>query len=244
VEQRLSSPAAVGLARSRTSDSNVGGVAVSKVGGGGSFGTLGSAVLVTVGAFGAGCSNGAGASGGSSPNGSDSGAETDSAAGGDTTAALSDGGAPGDSPQCPLPVAQDGICNYVPVEGATVMSTCAGGEPPTAQGGPIADGTYVLQFVTLYGGCPIEGTLITRLEICADQWQVAENYAGDAGALLVRMNFMAVVNASSVTLTPTCVANATEAASTPSYTASGAILQLIQQIDDATLVDTYQKLAP
>lgn len=208
---------------------------------------------VAVAAIASACSTGAGAGSGNSVDASsgdgeptDSFTASDSPA--DAAAAPTDGGvqgasdgfASGDSSQCSLPIEQAGVCNDVPLEGSAVTPTCVAAEPPTPGGGTIANGTYVLRSVVLYGACPSEGTFVTTWDICGNQWQVVQNDL-EAGAPTLRVNFTADMGAASVTLTATCTANINEGTSMRSYTASGSQLQFIQLVEGATSVETYQR---
>ncbi len=146
-----------------------------------------------------------------------------------------------DSSQCTAQLEEAGVCNDLTLSSSAVTPTCVAGEAPTAQGGSISDGTYVLQSVVLYGGCPAEGTFITTWSICGSAWQVAETASSEAGSSTLRVDFTADVGATSVTLTPTCLADVNEPTSVRGYTVFGEQLLSLQTIEGATSVGIYQR---
>jgi hypothetical protein len=129
-----------------------------------------------------------GTSGGSS-SGSTSG--SDSAAQGDVASSSSGGGS-----VCPLQPDGGGFsailpsptCNAVTVSGPAIVPTCASGEPPTAHGGTVPDGVYVLQSITFYGGCPDIPTntgWVTWI-VCGNAWVTEDVFPGADGGPNVR----------------------------------------------------------
>jgi hypothetical protein len=126
-----------------------------------------------------------------------------------------------------------GTCNSVEATGLGVVSTCASGEPPQAQGGAIANGVYVLESSTFYGGCPAtpEATRSTWA-ICGSEWDLADvQYLVptdlDAGILpALHANFTADVASSSVSFTAGCETETASLAARP-YTATSTQLTFI-----------------
>jgi hypothetical protein len=71
----------------------------------------------------------------------------------------------------------------VTVSGPAVVATCANGEPPTAHGGTVPDGLYVLQSTTFYGACPSipANTGWVTWIVCGDAWVTQNLFPGTDG---------------------------------------------------------------
>jgi hypothetical protein len=109
-----------------------------------------------------------------------------------------------DSPAaCLLMPTDAGTCNTLALTGTVVTRTCVAGEPPTAHGGTVEDGTYVLTSVTIYAGCPDGGReqAIDRgtWVICGDQWETVQE--GTPVGTTSNQNFTITASGSSLTST-------------------------------------------
>jgi hypothetical protein len=73
-------------------------------------------------------------------------------------------------------------CNQVTVSGPPIVPTCASGEPPTAHGGTVPDGLYVLESTTFYGGCPsiTQNTGWVTWIVCGNDWVTEDDFPGKA----------------------------------------------------------------
>jgi hypothetical protein len=136
----------------------------------------------------------------------------------------------GTTNSCTPPENDAGTCNSVQSAGPGVVSTCSSGEPPQAQGGAIANGVYVLESSTFYGGCPAtpEATSATW-SICGNKWDLADVQFLvatdlDAGTLpALHANFAVDVGSSSVGFTAGCETATATLAARP-YTATSSQL--------------------
>jgi hypothetical protein len=125
--------------------------------------------------------------------------------------------------------APDGACYSASMIGEFVTPTCVSGDPPQMQGGPIEDGTYVMQSLTYYGTCgdltPVQANwIINGSSWSAGEW-VAENpsigFIGFEGLM-----YSAVVEGSRATLCASCPIFVPLAIDRYSFTASLGTLML------------------
>jgi hypothetical protein len=170
--------------------------------------------------------------------------------GGEADSATSDGSAAQDSatadsaPADSSPDdASDGgtACNTLANIAQTITIQQVASDPPTAQGGTFADGTYAMTDVTIYTGTQgptgPSGTSKTTIQISGDTFQVVND--GTPGTRTVS----AVVSGTSVTATDTCpdstVFDETFTATTTSF-----VVYLDGGTDDAgarTVAETFTK---
>jgi hypothetical protein len=154
---------------------------------------------------------------------------------------------------CPAAENDAGTCNAIDATGPTIVSTCLSAEPPQPQGGMIEDGTYVLESIAFYGGCPStpEATSTTWL-LCGTHWDVAQLTPRsptdpDAGTLpILRLNFEVAVQLTSVSFTLACVPTDTSALDLASrqYTATSTHLTFVYPAPSfagATEVSVYAR---
>src|SRR5258708_2748006 len=112
-------------------------------------------------------------------------AEAASDAPGEDRAAIDSGGFDGSSESgdaggcvAPAPAPNGGACNGLAAQGAPVVPTCSASAVPTAEGGAIQDGTYVLETTTLYGAaCSTQTARITWV-ICGPGWSTVQDVSG------------------------------------------------------------------
>jgi len=110
----------------------------------------------------------------------------------------------GDGGACQPPLTQDGTCNSIPLRGSTIGSTCSAAPVPSPSGGPIEDGTYVLDAMTFYGTCPAKAAQQrTNWVICGGSWQAVEEIERvggnpDAGLVTERVGVSTMLQATSV----------------------------------------------
>jgi hypothetical protein len=167
-------------------------------------------------------------------------AAADVAAASDGATPAEDSGSSGDA-ACVSSELSAPECNSVVPSGPLVVSTSSSATAPTAGGGSLTDGTYVLESSTYYGGSQASETFQTTWVICGSHWDVAENFiTADGGESSLAVNYLATVQGSSVTLNPTCSSIAgNDTAMTRSFTVSGDQLTFIQSISGLTLVGSY-----
>lgn len=140
-----------------------------------------------------GSSGGADSGTGGPGSGADGAVSTDGSTGGNV-----DGGASGNDAgnggndasmggTCPAPAgipAGDGglTCNGVALQGSPMTTNCHQGPPPTAKGGTIKDGVYVLDQLDFYGdpnSCPKEQERIVW-DICGTAWSSVQDFGNGA----------------------------------------------------------------
>jgi hypothetical protein len=117
-------------------------------------------------------------------------------------------------------------CNELPAVTADVMLSSAPEQAPAAQGGTIADGTYVLMGQTWHGQSePFSVTLPgVRVQIAGTSWQEVEGAAGNAINPPRRRTNQLAASGTTLTLTRTCPSAG--APETMEYTAEGDVLTL------------------
>lgn len=117
-----------------------------------------------------------------------------------------DSGIPLDSGICGLMPVDGGLgCNTLVTTGQAIKPNCHGGGPPTAVGGSIADGHYVLTGVDYYNfntTCPQETEKIDWV-ICGNQWETVQAVGNNTS----HFNVTALVQSPKLTLTVTCPPN-------------------------------------
>ena len=152
-----------------------------------------------------------------------------------------------DAAACVHSVPAGSACNALAPEGPTVVSACAAGSPPAAHGGPIPDGSYVLESIAFYGTCPIsaEQGRITW-DICSSSWTTVQELpaapGSDAGFDLRRLGATASVQGASVVLTIGCDSSRSDpSAVTWGYTAAlGHLTVFIPTGGTDVRVDTFR----
>ncbi len=136
------------------------------------------------------------------------------------------------------------MCNMI-VPGSPIAPMCTSASPPTATGGVVTDGHYVLTSQTFYGwtssGCP-QPEAIDWL-ICGSQWEFAslQTIGGDSGGGGTGYgNYDVTEGATTLTFDETCVGSSTFA---KSYTATGATLTIYTpQTTSIIEVDTFTRM--
>ncbi len=121
------------------------------------------------------------------------------AAGDGSAAADGEAGKPtsdGGKTCAPLP-SDAGTCGAPGVMGGAVRPMCSSTTPPTAIGGAIVDGTYVLRSATYFGTCPFASPERITWAICGTSWQTTQERQG---ATTATFNLDATVMASKTTL--------------------------------------------
>lgn len=166
-------------------------------------------------------SGGSGASGGSGGFAGSGGASS----GGATSGGATSGGAAGSGGQA---------CNSVALLGSPVAETAGAGAPPTAQGGTLVDGTYVLTKLEIYGAAPGSGTRQITFAAAGGKVQVAVKSASGVD----RSNFDVTFNGSALTSKETCPGSNEY---TYAYTATANELKELIAVGAATEVSTYLK---
>jgi hypothetical protein len=190
---------------------------------------------------------------GSSANSADSGTDSPS---GDSVGAVehtaedlgpSDGAGNNDGPAdqagagggCPLTMVYAAPCNTIIPAGPVATSTCSSAALPQAQGGTIADGTYVLQNATWYGLCQPAQTVQATWVICGGLWNLGEDSSEvDAGTLQV--NYSETTTGMSVSLNPICSSQGPMAGMMRGYSAAAGTLSLFTTYGSSTLVTVYK----
>ena len=185
-------------------------------------GFFGSAFAVAVGLVACGGSsttdlfNSADAAGG----GADGAVRADGSTSGDVDGATpgSDGGNgstdAGSGGACPAPAGTtsgDGglTCNGVALQGSAVTTNCHGGPAPTAKGGTIADGLYVLDQLDFYGdanSCPKAQERIVW-DICGNKWSSVQEFG--MGAVYYNVDVSPGAVPAQLTLDLRCPTNTT-----------------------------------
>jgi hypothetical protein len=144
----------------------------------------------------------------------------------------------GSTGQCPLTEVFALPCNVLSPSGSVVTSTCSSAEPPQAQGGTVADGTYVLESVTWYGTCQPAEAVQSVWVVCGGLWDVATNAPGtDAG--LIHTNYTSAVQGTAVTLNPICSSGGSMPGVMHDYTVSGRHLAMTTSYGASILVSVY-----
>ena len=139
---------------------------------------------------------------------------------------------------CPLSEMLPPQCNPLAPSGPLVTSSCSSSEPPQAQGGTIADGTYVMQSAIWYGGCQPAATVQSTWQMCGGLWYNAESIAGsDAGTS--ETNYTSAVEGSKVILNPTCASQGGQAGLAHDFTASPGHLAVFTTYGPTVLVAEY-----
>ncbi len=177
-----------------------------------------------------------GSDAGSSPDaGSGSGSSSGSASGGGSGSGSgsSSGGASGSTTGSGSGSVEDGgACNQL-MPGAPAILSNSNGTPPTANGGTIASGTYVLTTLTTYGCGPTSsgssatfaGTFsFTATSPSTGSFELAEAYngedAGGSSSSALALSGTYTTSGSNLTLTPTCPLGRQPAVSPYTATAS------------------------
>ena len=119
-------------------------------------------------------SSSGGTSGGGS-GGSSGGGPTDSGSEGDTTAGEAGG-------ECNPTPPDDGACNSLAPSGPLVPYECISATIPTATGGTIVNGTYLLTASAFYGTpCPTPENDRDTWLVCGTTWQTAQEHTMGTG---------------------------------------------------------------
>jgi hypothetical protein len=156
-------------------------------------------------------------------------------------AASSEGGA------CHLLPTGMETCNAVPQQSATITSSCVADPLPTATGGVVEDGTYVLQSLTYYGhDCPPSPDIerITWV-VCGTQWELVEDIvAPDGGIQIVRLDLTRTSQGSMLSSNITCRPGTSQPtmADPQSYSAMPGRYSVQIKGPNGTRVDTFTKL--
>ena len=155
-----------------------------------------------------------------------------------------------DTGSCQLEITQDGTCNAVALQGATIQSTCSTAAAPVASGGTIEDGTYVLEASTYYGGCP-GATPQRRITwvICGNAWETVQEdqrVAGnpDGGLITERVGFsMVTLAAASIQARIGCwnAPGTAQPGAIWGYDATPGHLALYISTSPGVLVDSFRK---
>lgn len=96
-------------------------------------------------------------------------------------------------------------CNALTVSGDFVPETAATGTAPTAAGGPIADGTYLVTRVDVYPpSIPTSGTSKGTYQITGDQVEIVSAYSPTSPSVITNSNYSASTDGTTWTLTRTC----------------------------------------
>jgi len=129
-------------------------------------------------------------------------------------------------------------CNGVALQGSPLMTNCHNGPAPTAMGGTIRDGLYVLDQLDFYGdsnSCPKESERIVWT-ICGQNWSSVQ----DSGGGSVYYNVDAKVGAvpGSITLNLQCPSTTTVL---DHYDASNNSLTLYININGGIRLDRFKR---
>jgi hypothetical protein len=179
-------------------------------------------------------------SGGDGPTTNDSATGGDTGTGNDSPAGdgpVGPGDAAGDA-SCAVIELPSPMCNDIVASGPLVMTTTSAGTPPQPQGGAVADGTYVLQTATYYGGSPSMQTFQTTWVICGDSWDVIDNLiAADGGVTPIHVNYTASVQGSAIVLNPRCASlQSVNTSMNVSFSVSGGQLTLFQTVQGGVML--------
>jgi hypothetical protein len=124
-----------------------------------------------------------GSSSGGGSGGSSGGGPTDSGGGGDSAMGSEAGGACNPTPP------DDGACNSLAPSGPLVPYECISATIPTAEGGTIVNGTYLLTASAFYGTpCPTPENDRDTWLVCGTTWQTAQEYT--VGTTMPTLNFL------------------------------------------------------
>jgi hypothetical protein len=94
--------------------------------------------------------------------------------------------APFDAGACSLAPVDGGACNALTTSGSGITPTCVSATPPTAVGGPIYNGRYVLTAIQYYNyplACPTEVQKIDW-SICGTAWETVQVSGAQAASHL------------------------------------------------------------
>ena len=131
-------------------------------------------------------------------------------------------------------------CNTLVATGQAIKPNCSGKTPPTAVGGNILDGHYVLTAVDYYnfggGTCPMETEKIDWV-ICGTQWETVQA----VGMSTSHFNVTTLVQSPKLTLTITCPPNVNPSNWTYDVTMSGIVFYLPGP-NGSTRASTYTKM--
>jgi hypothetical protein len=151
--------------------------------------------------------------------------------------------APSDAPNdvqeagaCLLDPTDSGTCNALVASGSGIVPTCPSGTAPTASGGTIADGRYVMTSTKFYGSsgaCPTDSEAIDWV-VCGTQWETVSS-GNNAD---YNLNFTATVQSPNLTLDQTCTSTAT---ANWTYDATSTSLVFYIPIGNTVRVDTFAK---
>jgi hypothetical protein len=131
-----------------------------------------------------------------------------------------------------------GTCNTLVATGQSIKPNCHGGGPPTAVGGKIADGHYVLTGIDYYNfntTCPTELEKIDWV-ICGNQWETVQVSGNNTSHDNITANVMSPKLALSVTCPNMQTVNWTY-----DVTMSGLVFYLPAQ-NGSTRASTYTKM--
>jgi hypothetical protein len=154
--------------------------------------------------------------------------------------------AQGDAAMC-TPIATDGgfdggACNSLSLQGAGVQATCPSDPLPTFTGGTIEDGSYLLQSIAFYNGCPGEAvTARASVRFCGDQEQSVGYFMFGSTELRNLLDNAFTVAGSTISTTVVCPAAASATPQADQYTASSTQFVIASDFGSGvTEVLTYQ----
>jgi hypothetical protein len=148
---------------------------------------------------------------------------------------------------CGLEPTDAGSCNMVVQGGPFITSVCSPQPLPTAQGGAIEDGTYVLDALTYYAGVCPSAPDIERITwaVCGQQWEAVEDSTiSDGGIHTNRLNLARVSQGNTLSSNLTCVPGITQPtmAAAQAYTASPGHFAVHVPSGMGVRVDSFRKL--
>jgi hypothetical protein len=131
-----------------------------------------------------------------------------------------------DAGACGLVPVDGGACNGLATSGAAVVPSCKAGSAPTATGGTIPDGHYVLTKLEFYNVsvCPTDQEKIDWV-ICGSAWETVQSSTGSPAANHV--NATVTASGNTLSLARTCP-NAGNSSFTYDVPAGGLVIYLPQ----------------
>jgi len=209
------------------------------VGSGGAGGAAGAGIAGAAAGSSGGGVGGSGGAGGNAGVGGSGGAGGNAGAGGAGAAF----GACGDSS---APSSGEG-CNTLTAAGVCVQEMAGMGNPPSATGGTIQEGTYDLMTKKLYGGSDAAADLSSERNTIMISSVTPVSFVLDtldeSGSQVRRAHGPVTVSGSTATFSPTCPlpADGGDQGGTVSFSANGATLTIIDSSSRGTTVSVYIK---